>query len=149
MFRAKICNALLKDRPCGRISLRYLSGPPDYQPGLKPLIRVGEKCRIDNMTGIRYLITDSWLPGHGCRLISGRLQPWMLPAAAHNFKFFLFAFLRKRFLSIEPQQRTHSPQLAAGLASEYKIRLKVLTVESRRGGTAACCRVLQYLAAII
>ena len=29
----------------------------------------------------------------------------------------------------EPQQRAHSPQLAAGLASEYKIRSKILTVE--------------------
>jgi len=29
----------------------------------------------------------------------------------------------------EPQQRAHSPQLAAGLASGYKIRSKILTVE--------------------
>jgi len=35
----------------------------------------------------------------------------------------------RRTLNPEPQQRAHSPQLAAGLASEYKIRLKVLTVE--------------------
>ena len=50
------------------------------------------------------------------------------------------------FWDIEPQQRAHSPSRiggTAGLASEYKIRLKVLTVESRLGGTAACCRVLQ------
>jgi len=32
-------------------------------------------------------------------------------------------------ICFEPQQRVHSPQLAAGLASEYKNRLKVLTVE--------------------
>ena len=32
-------------------------------------------------------------------------------------------------MNLEPQQRAHSPQLAAGLASEYKIRFKVLTVE--------------------
>jgi hypothetical protein len=38
-------------------------------------------------------------------------------------------FLTFRYLVFEPQQRVHSPQLAAGLASEYKIRLKVLTVE--------------------
>jgi hypothetical protein len=29
----------------------------------------------------------------------------------------------------KPQQRAHSPQLAAGLASDIKIRLKALTVE--------------------
>jgi hypothetical protein len=33
------------------------------------------------------------------------------------------------FGSFEPRQRAHSPQRAAGLASELKIRLNVLTVE--------------------
>ena len=34
------------------------------------------------------------------------------------------------------EQRAYSPQLAAGLASEYKIRLKVLTVEDSLQPTA-------------
>jgi|APDOM4702015073_1054812.scaffolds.fasta_scaffold505958_1 hypothetical protein len=32
-------------------------------------------------------------------------------------------------MRFEPQQRAQSPQLAAGTASDIKIRLKVLTVE--------------------
>ena len=42
--------------------------------------RFGEKCLLDNTTGIRYLNPGRRLPQYGCCLISGPTTYGMLPA---------------------------------------------------------------------